>query len=202
MISDKYFDLLISNNYINDKHKGVYEDNKTSISYEDFIQLLEYNLIKKSAHIKEYIEKIKDFKILNNMPQKYSSNKIRLRLNLNPNVEIEPKSFKSLDEIEELNSWKDKKLTKVNQISEYETTITCSDFDYLKENLSNLNVADSNQKYINNQKINCIKYKNNNNISKDNTQNFNNNEKKSKFGYDVYYRENSEKVYNDNLVKK
>lgn len=201
MFSEKYNDLLLSNNYKNDRLKGIYEDNKSSVSYEDFIQLLEYNLIGKTAHIKESIEKIKEFKILNKPLKKDSSNTIRLRLNLNPKVEIETKSFKSLDNFEGLNSWKVNKLTNIDQISEYETTITSSDFDHYKVNLSKHNITDSNQAGINNHKNKSIKNKNNCNAINNNSKYPNDNEKRSKYGHDKYVRENSDKIYNDYLIK-
>jgi hypothetical protein len=157
----------------------------------EFIQLLEYNLIGKTSHIKEQMDKIKEFKILNSR-KNISSNSITLRSSLNENIEMEPKSFDSSDKFEEFILRNENCINndESEKQFEYEPLITASDFDSFKNNFSKINLGSNT---INNK--NTFNYENQymNNYCK-----FQNNfENTTKYALDSFYRENSQKNSND-----
>lgn len=141
------------------------------------------------------MDKIKEFKILN-CRKNSSSNSITLQLSINDNIEIEPKSFNSLNKFEELNLNKENMNNKQkDKLYEYEPVITASEFIPFRDNLCKINFGSNNtSKTIfnydrQNQNNNYFHFQNNNEIT-------------TKYALDNYYRENSEKNYNDGLLNK
>lgn len=201
MLTEKYNEIILTKDLLDGTKRiyGAYEENKSSATYEEFIQLLDYNLIGKTSHIKELMGKIKEFKILNLHRKTSSSNSITLRLSLNENIAIEPKSFSSLNKIEEFSLKREYKTSNAtpNEAYEYEPVITGSDFSSFGEKFSKINLGlittTTNQ-------FNSYSYDNYNVSNHIPTKN--NLENTTKYGFDNYYRENSEKNSNDGLFNK
>jgi len=157
----------------------------------EFIQLLEYNLIGKTSHIKEQMDKIKEFKIINSR-KNISSNSITMRLSLNENIEIEPKTFNSSYKFEEFNLRNENCINNYESEKQYEykPLITASDFDSFKNNFCKINLGSNT---TNNK--NTFNYENR--YMNNYCQFQNNFENTTKYALDSFYRENSQKNSND-----